>query len=231
MRSNQRAVVLLSGGLDSTVTFACAQAQGFQCYALTVDYGQRQIIEIESARRIVSALGAADHIVCTVNMASFTLSALTRNIPVPKDRSFQDIGKDIPVTYVPARNAVFLSLATSWAESLGCSDVFIGVNALDHSGYPDCRVEFIEAFEEMVRVGTKTGATTGNFKIHAPLASLGKAAIVKLGADLGVDFSLTHTCYDPLPGGVACGSCDACLLRLRGFSEAGLKDPVRYKSS
>jgi len=221
--------VLLSGGLDSTVTLAKAQSQGYRCYALTVDYGQRQIIEIESARRVATALQAEDHVVCTINMASFTVSALTRNIPVPKNRSFQEIGKDIPVTYVPARNAIFLSLATSWAESLGCSDVFIGVNSQDHSGYPDCRVEFIDAFEAMVRVGTKTGTTTGSFKIHAPLATLGKAAIVKLGVALGVDFALTHTCYDPLPGGVACGKCDACLLRLRGFADAGLTDPVRYQ--
>jgi 7-cyano-7-deazaguanine synthase len=221
-----RAVCLLSGGLDSSVCLALAQRQGFECYALSFDYGQRHRVELESAARVAQSLGAARHLVVPIDLRVFGGSALTSDIAVPKGRSAAQMAAEIPVTYVPARNTVFLSLALAWAEVLGCSDIFIGVNALDYSGYPDCRPEYIEAFEEMANLATKAGVEGRmGLKIHTPLIRLSKAEIVKLGAQLGLDFSLTHSCYDPDEAGRPCGQCDSCVLRRKGFEEAGEKDP------
>jgi len=221
-----RAVCLLSGGLDSSVCLALARSQGFECYALSFDYGQRHRVELESAVLVAQSLDVAQHLVVPIDLRVFGGSALTSDIAVPKGRSAAQMAAEIPVTYVPARNTVFLSLALAWAEVLGCSNIFIGVNALDYSGYPDCRPEYIEAFEEMANLATKAGVEGRmGLKIHTPLIRLSKAEIVKLGAHLGLDFSLTHSCYDPDEAGRACGQCDSCVLRRKGFEEAGVKDP------
>jgi 7-cyano-7-deazaguanine synthase len=230
--SEWKAVVLLSGGLDSTTVVAIAREQGFSIYALSFDYGQSHKIELDAARRIVRKLGAQQHAIVKLDLASFGGSALTTDQPIPKNRSAEAIGTGIPVTYVPARNTVFLALALAWAESLGATDIFIGVNALDYSGYPDCRPEFIEAFERMANLGTKIGVEGGKrIKIHTPLISMTKRQIIEEGLKLGVDYGMTITCYDPSKTGEACGECDACLLRLKGFSEAGVDDPARYVRS
>ena len=225
-----KAVVLLSGGLDSTTVAAIAKQQGFAVYALSFDYGQTHKVELEFARGVAEKLGVVRHAVVKVDLRAFGGSALTSDTPIPKNRSTEAIGHGVPVTYVPARNTVFLSLALAWAESLGATDIFIGVNALDYSGYPDCRPEFIAAFETMANLGTKIGTEEGKrIKIHTPLISMTKREIIETGLDLGVDYGLTTTCYDPSPSGVACGACDACLLRLKGFAEAGVADPAHYR--
>ena len=224
-----KAVVLLSGGLDSSTTLAVAKSQGYELYALTFRYGQRHHWEIEAAKRIADHFQVTQHKIFNVDLSSFGGSALTAGINVPKNRGLEEISKDIPITYVPARNTIFLSLALAWAEVLGAGDIFIGVNALDYSGYPDCRPEFIQSFEQTANLGTKAGVEGIKFKIHTPLIDLNKAQIIKKGLELGVDFSLTSTCYDPSPSGKACGKCDACLLRLKGFAEAGIKDPAPYE--
>lgn len=222
-----RAVVLLSGGLDSTTCLAMAKAQGFECHALSVLYGQRHEVEIQAARRVAQALGAAQHREIGVDLSTFGGSALTSDIAVPKGRSEADMSGGIPITYVPARNTVFLSLALAWAETLDSTDLFIGVNALDYSGYPDCRPEFIMAFENLANLATKMSTTQGRrIKIHAPLIRMTKAQIIQAGLKLGVDYGLTHSCYDPAPDGRPCGQCDSCLLRAKGFAEAGAADPV-----
>ena len=223
-----RAVVLLSGGLDSATALAWARGRGFECHALTVDYGQRHTIELEAARRVARTLGAASHRVVAADLRAIGGSALTAEIEVPRDRSPESLGSGIPVTYVPARNTVFLGLALGLAETLGARDLVAGMNAIDYSGYPDCRPEFVRAFENLARLATRAGVEGAAFTVHTPLMSLDKAEIIRLGVSLGVDFSLTHSCYDPAPDGAACGGCDACALRLKGFREAGLPDPVRY---
>ena len=223
-----RAVVLLSGGLDSSTLLAVVKSEDFEAYALSFRYGQRHDSEIGAARRIAAALGVADHTIVDIDLRRFGGSALTDAIPVPKGRDADEIARDIPVTYVPARNTIFLSFALAWAEVLGSTDIFIGVNALDYSGYPDCRPEYIEAFEGMANLATKAGVEGRRLKIHAPLIRLSKAEIIRQGLELGVDYSLTSTCYDPSADGKACGTCDACLLRLKGFRELGIPDPVRY---
>jgi 7-cyano-7-deazaguanine synthase len=224
-----KAIVLLSGGLDSTTALAVARSRGFDCYALTVKYGQLHEVELEAARRVAARAGVADHRVIEIDLAALAASALTTpGVAVPKDRSLAEIGApgDVPVTYVPARNTVLLALALAWAESLGARDLFVGVNVLDASGYPDCRPEFIRAFEALAQVATRSGG----FSVHAPLIELTKADIIKLGVSLGVDYGITHSCYDPV-GGDACGRCDACQLRKKGFAEAGVADPTRYAGS
>jgi 7-cyano-7-deazaguanine synthase len=219
------AVCLLSGGLDSTTVLAFALRQGFACYALSFDYGQRHRIELEAARRVAESLGAAEHRIVSVDLRQFGGSALTADLDVPKNAP----QPGIPITYVPARNTVFLSLALAWAEVLASSDIFIGVNAIDYSGYPDCRPEFIEAFERLANLATKAGVEgRTHLRIHTPLIRLSKREIVELARDLGVDFSFTRSCYDPDPQGRACGHCDSCRLRLKGFAEAGLADPIEY---
>jgi len=221
------AVVLLSGGLDSTTTLAEARAQGYACHALSFDYGQRHVQELEAARRVARALGARQHLVLRLDLRRIGGSALTDDIPVPKGRTPEAIAAGIPVTYVPARNTIFLAHALGWAEVLGAQDIFIGVNVLDSSGYPDCRPEFIAAFERLANLATRAGVEgTSRFRIHAPLLALDKAGIVARAVALGVDLSLTWSCYEPEPDGRACGLCDACLLRRKGFTEAGLADPV-----
>jgi len=227
-----KAVCLLSGGLDSSTCLAFARREGYTCYALSFDYGQRHRFELEAARRVAEALGAADHRILEVALGSFGGSALTSAIEVPKHRSAQQMGHGIPITYVPARNTVFLSLALAWAEVQQAADIFLGVNAIDYSGYPDCRPEFIEAFEKLANLATKAGVEgTLRTRIHTPLIRLSKAEIVKLAAELGVDFSLTSSCYDPDVAGHPCGACDSCLLRLKGFHDAGLTDPLEYSAS
>lgn len=224
---NKSAVVLLSGGLDSATTLAVARRDGFRCYALTIAYGQRHMAELQAARRVAEALGAIEHRVVTLDLRAFGGSALTADIPVPRDRSPEAMSADIPITYVPARNTVFLSLALAWAETLQCFDIFLGVNVLDYSGYPDCRLGFIAAFEQLANVATKAGVENkGRFRIHTPLIQLSKADIIRLGSSLGVDYSLTHSCYDPAPNGAACGHCDSCKLRRDGFEMAGIVDPI-----
>ena len=225
--NQQQAVVLLSGGLDSTTVLAMAQSQGFVCSCLSFQYGQRQSIELERARVIARNADAARHLVLRVDLDAIGGSALTTEIEVPKDRPFGDMEKEIPVTYVPGRNILFLAHALSWAEVLGASDIFLGINAVDYSGYPDCRPEFLDAFAQMANLGTKAGATGKPFRFHAPLIRLSKKEIILKGRELGVDYGLTHSCYDPV-GDKACGRCDACRLRLLGFSEAGLVDPAPY---
>src|SRR6478736_8091985 len=217
------AVVLLSGGLDSYTAAAMLKADGFRLYALSIRYGQRHVRELESARRVASALGVEAHLELSVDLARVGGSALTGDIAVPKDRA---IDSSIPVTYVPARNTVFLSLALAWAEALGLFDIGIGANALDYSGYPDCRPEYLQAFESMANLATKAGVEGGRFHIHAPLLAMTKAEIVKKGHELGLDYGLTHSCYDPLPDERPCGRCDSCVLRAKGFAEAGVVDPV-----
>jgi 7-cyano-7-deazaguanine synthase len=224
----RRAVVLLSGGLDSATCLAIARDQGFACYALSFDYGQRHSDELEAARRVAGALGVVDHRVATMDLRAFGGSALTDDIAVPKGNSAEGIGGGIPVTYVPARNTIFLAFALGWAEVLAAHDLFIGVNALDYSGYPDCRPEFLAAFQRVADLGTKAGVEGQPFAIHAPLIDLTKAEIIRRGVALGVDYAITHSCYDPDPRGRACGHCDSCLLRKRGFEQAGLADPTVY---
>ena len=229
------AVVLVSGGLDSTTVLAIAQREGFALHALTFHYGQRHSLEIDAATRIARSAGVRQHHVIDIDLTQFGGSALTTDIPVPKDRDlapYSAAAKEIPVTYVPARNTVFLSYAVALAEVSGSSNIFIGVNALDYSGYPDCRPEYIKAFEKMANLATRAGVEgKTRLVIRTPLISLSKAAIIKLGTSLGVDYSQTTSCYDPAPTGEACGRCDACQLRLKGFSEAGLDDPIRYATA
>jgi len=224
----KKAVVLLSGGIDSATTLAIAKDSGYEVYAISFRYGQRHHFEIEAAKKIVSEIDVAKHLIMNIDLSSFGGSALTDDIPVPKGKKVENIGKDIPVTYVPARNIIFLSLALGWAEVLECTDIFIGVNAIDYSGYPDCRPEFIETFEKAVNLGTKIGVEGNRIRIHTPLISLTKAEIIKKGIELGVNYSLTHSCYDPDEKGRACGKCDSCLLRKKGFGEVGVKDPTVY---
>lgn len=221
----RKAVVLYSGGLDSTTCLAIARAEGFEPYAISFSYGQRHAVELELAKRNARPTGAVEHLVVDFDYRRVGGSALTAEIPVPKD----GVGSDIPVTYVPARNTVFLSFALGWAESLDAFDLFIGVNALDYSGYPDCRPNYIAAFEAMANLATKAAVEgRGRYRIHTPLIDLTKAEIIRKGLSLGVDYALTHSCYDPTPAGLACGLCDSCRLRLKGFSEAGVTDPVAY---
>ena len=219
------AVCLLSGGLDSATCLAVARRAGYRCYALSFDYGQRHRAELQAAARVASSLGAAEHRVISVDLRAFGGSALTADIAVPKT----GVGDGIPITYVPARNTVFLAFALAWAEVLSSSDVFIGVNAIDYSGYPDCRPEYIAAFEHLANLATKAGVEgRTHLQIHVPLIQLSKCEIIKLGGELGVDFKLTHSCYDPDAQGRSCGLCDSCRLRLKGFADAGLKDPLEY---
>lgn len=223
------AVCLLSGGLDSSTCLAEARVSGFSCYALSFDYGQRHKVELEAARRVARALGAADHKIAALDLRLFGGSALTAAIDVPKNRPIGEISAGIPITYVPARNTIFLAFALAWAEVLGSSDIFLGVNAIDYSGYPDCRPEFISAFAHMANLATKAGTEAGmRMKIHTPLIRMSKAEIVRRAFELGVDPSLTHSCYDPASHGRSCGACDSCILRLKGFSEAGIPDPLQY---
>ncbi len=222
-----RAVVLLSGGLDSATTLAIARAEGYECHALSFDYGQRHVCELESAKKVAAALGAVQHLTLRLDLRTIGGSALTADIDVPKGRSDEAMSTGIPVTYVPARNTIFLSHALAWAEVLGAQDVFIGVNALDYSGYPDCRPEFTEAFEKLANLATQAGVEgKSRFRVHTPLIELSKAQIVARAYELNVDLSLTWSCYVPEPDGRACGLCDSCLLRKKGFAEARLADPV-----
>jgi 7-cyano-7-deazaguanine synthase len=224
----KRAVVLLSGGVDSTTTLAIAMAEGYEAYALSFDYGQRHQIEIKAARRVANSLGVKEHRIAKIDMRIFRGSALTDDLDVPKKRSETEIAHGIPITYVPARNTIFLAYALAWAEVIPSGHIFLGVNAIDYSGYPDCRPEFIEAFETLANLGTKTGVEGARFRVHAPLIKFSKAEIIRKASQLNVDLSLTHSCYDPSPEGLACGECDSCLLRLKGFREAGIEDPIRY---
>jgi 7-cyano-7-deazaguanine synthase len=231
MKDNLKAVVLLSGGIDSATTLAIAQDGRFDVYALSFRYGQRHVVELEAARRIAQSNKVAEHLIIDIDLRRIGGSALTADIAVPKSRSMEQMGKNIPVTYVPARNTIFLSYALAWAEVIEADDIFIGVNALDYSGYPDCRPEYIAAYEQMANLATKAGVESGKkLKIHAPLIKMSKSQIIHKGIELGVDYSLTHSCYDPLASGEACGECDSCLLRLKGFMDAGVKDPIRYKN-
>jgi 7-cyano-7-deazaguanine synthase len=225
----KRAVVLLSGGLDSATVLAIARSQGYEPYALSFSYGQRHIWELEAAARVASSIGVIQHRTAQIDLRVFGGSALTSDIAVPKGRSADDMSHGIPITYVPARNTIFLSFALAWAEVIGSSNIFIGVNALDYSGYPDCRPEFIEAFERMANLATKAGVEgRQSLKIHTPLIDLTKAQIIAKGLELGVDYSLTSSCYDPSSTGQPCGECDSCLLRQKGFRENGIEDPLRY---
>jgi 7-cyano-7-deazaguanine synthase len=221
------AVVLLSGGLDSATTLAICRRDGFEPHALSFDYGQRHKLELEAAKRVAESLGAREHRIALIDLRVFGGSALTAGIAVPKNRETGS-AKEIPITYVPARNTIFLSYALAWCEVLGAADIFIGANAIDYSGYPDCRPEFIAAFERLAGLATKTGVEGTRFQIHAPLIAMSKLEIIRKGIELGVDFSLTHSCYDPSADGLACGECDSCRLRLEGFRAAGLEDPIRY---
>ena len=227
----RRGVVLLSGGLDSTTVLAIAQSEGYEVYAISFRYGQRHQSELACAQQIAQAAQVAGHTIVDIDLSQFGGSALTTSLPVPKHDSADDIGQDIPITYVPARNTVFLSLSLAYAESVDARDIFLGVNALDYSGYPDCRPEFIRCFEQLANLGTKAGATGERIRIHAPLIDLTKAQIIALGRELGVDYALTTSCYDPSPEGAACKHCDACLLRLRGFEQNGLIDPGHYHTT
>ncbi len=224
-----KAVCLLSGGLDSSTCLGVAVRDGFTCYALSFEYGQRHSVELQAAARIAQLFHAIEHRVAHIDLRTFGASALTADIAVPKSRTPDQMAHGIPITYVPARNTIFLAYALAWAEVLECSDIFIGVNAIDYSGYPDCRPEYIEAFEKMANLGTKAGVEgRTHTRIHTPLAKLGKVDIVRLGKEVGVDFSLTHSCYDPSPEGRPCGLCDSCLLRREGFEQAGIADPLQY---
>jgi len=226
----RRAVVLLSGGLDSSTVLAIARSQGYELFALSFSYGQRHLIELEAASRVAASIGVAAHRVAKIDLRIFGGSALTADIDVPKGRDAEQMSHGIPITYVPARNTIFLSFALAWAEVLGSSDIFIGVNALDYSGYPDCRPEFIEAFEKMANLATKAGVEGRQaLKIHTPLIALSKAEIVRKGLELGVDYGLTSSCYDPSAAGEPCGQCDSCLLRRKGFRENGMEDPLAYR--
>ena len=227
VEQERRAVVLVSGGLDSATVLAMARAEGWSCYALTFRYGQRHEVELDAARRVVAALGAEAHRVVDLDFGWIGGSALTADLEVPKDRDPASMDEEIPVTYVPARNALFLCYGLAWAEVLGARDLFAGMNALDYSGYPDCRPEFLRAFERMAALGTKAGVLGTEWRIHAPLIDLSKAEIITRGMALGVDYAGTHSCYDPI-GSLACGRCDSCVLRRRGFEQAGVKDPTPY---
>ena len=227
----KKAVVLLSGGVDSTTILAIAQSQGYDVYTMSFRYGQRHVLELASAKQISEKMGAKKHVIIDIDLRAFGGSALTADIDVPKERSDQEIGTGIPITYVPARNTIFLSFALAWAETLEIDTIFIGVNALDYSGYPDCRPEYIEAYQRMGNLATKAGVEgTAKLKIETPLISMTKAQIIRKGAELGVDYGLTLSCYDPDPQGKACGACDSCLLRIKGFEEAGVVDPTIYKT-
>lgn len=229
MTKAQKAVILISGGLDSATALAIARAEGWECYAMSFDYGQRHILELDAARKIAENMGVKKHLVIQVDLAGIGGSALTADISVPKNRSDAELAAGIPVTYVPARNTIFLSYGLAWAEVIGATDIFIGVNAIDYSGYPDCRPEFIKAFEQMANLATKAAVESGGaIRIQAPLLYLTKSQIIQKGLSLGVDYSLTHSCYDPTMEGLACGKCDSCQLRKKGFFEAGLKDPQKY---
>jgi 7-cyano-7-deazaguanine synthase len=234
MTTSKNAVCLLSGGLDSTTALAIARSEGFDVYAMSFRYGQRHKVELESAARVAAAMGVKHHVIVDIDLRQFGGSALTSDIDVPKSRALSEMSHGIPVTYVPARNTVFLSFALAWAETLGAQDIYIGVNALDYSGYPDCRPEYIEAYETMANLATRAGVEgTQRLKIHTPLIELTKAEIIRRGLALGVDFSLTSSCYDPAPIGAPCGACDSCLLRAKGFAEAGVPDPllIRFKAA
>jgi len=224
----KRAVVLLSGGIDSTTTLGIAIKEGYEAYALSFDYSQRHQIEIEAARRVADSLGAKEHRIAQIDLRVFGGSALTDGVDVPKQRSEKEIAHGIPVTYVPARNTIFLAYALAWAEVIPANDIFLGVNAIDYSGYPDCRPEFIEAFKTLANLATKAAVEGRRFQIQTPLIKLSKTEIIRKAVELGVDLSLTHSCYDPTSEGLACGECDSCLLRLKGFREARIKDPVGY---
>ena len=230
MKETRKAVVLLSGGLDSTTTLAIAQDEGFSVHAITFSYGQRHALEVEAARRVASAFGVASHVVIPIDLRVFGGSALTSDAEVPKDRSMTELGSEIPITYVPARNTIFLAFALAFAETLDAPDIFVGVNALDYSGYPDCRPEFVAAFETTANLATKA-AVEGRHRyvIHTPLIAMTKSETIRRGIALGIDYGLTTSCYDPSPRGESCGRCDACLLRLRGFRELGLSDPATYQ--
>ena len=229
MSGKKKAVALLSGGLDSTTALWVAKDEGYAVYALSFRYGQRHLVELESARRVAESAGVEKHLTLDIDLRAIGGSALTDEIEVPKGRPADEMSSGIPVTYVPARNTIFLSFALAWAETLEAEDIFIGVNALDYSGYPDCRPEYIEAFERMANLATKAGVEGAmRLRIHTPLVAMTKAEIIRRGLELGVDYSLTHSCYDPTPEGLACGKCDSCLLRLKGFAEAGARDPLRY---
>jgi 7-cyano-7-deazaguanine synthase len=227
MSSRNKAVVLLSGGLDSATVLAIARREGFECYALSFRYGQRHASELEAAKRVAAALGAQEHRIAEIDLRAFGGSALTSEIAVPKGRALEEMAHGIPITYVPARNTIFLSFALAWAEVLGASDIFIGVNALDYSGYPDCRPEFIEAFEKMANLATKAGVEgLQKLRVHTPLIAMTKSEIIRRGIALGVDYGLTSSCYDPGPQGQPCAECDSCLLRSKGFRECGIDDPL-----
>ena len=229
MSSEQKkAVILHSGGIDSTTTLAIAIREGFEPYAISFNYGQRHVLELEAARRVSESLGVKNRIEMSIYLRLIGGSALTDNIDVPKDRSDSEISGDIPVTYVPARNTIFLSYALGWAEVISANDIYIGVNHIDYSGYPDCRPEFIDAYERMANLATKAGVEKHHITIHTPLINMTKAEIIKTGTNLRVDYSLTLSCYDPTPEGFSCGKCDSCVLRLKGFSQAGFKDPIKY---
>ena len=224
----KKAVILLSGGLDSATVLAIAKAEGYEPYALSFSYGQRHAWELEAAKRVAASIGVAQHRVTTIDLRAFGGSALTADIDVPKGRDAEEMSHGIPITYVPARNTIFLSFALAWAEVLGASDIFLGVNALDYSGYPDCRPEFIAAFEKMANLATKAGVEgCQHLRIHTPLIAMTKAQIIATGMELGVDYALTSSCYDPGPTGATCGQCDSCLLRQKGFRENGIEDPPR----
>jgi 7-cyano-7-deazaguanine synthase len=231
MTGNKKAVALLSGGLDSTTALAIAASEGYEVYALSFRYGQRHSVELESARLVAERFGVQKHLVVDIDLRAIGGSAITGDVAVPRGRSSEEMASGIPITYVPARNTVFLSFALAWAEVLGAEDVFIGVNALDYSGYPDCRPEYIEAFERMANLATRAGVEGRmHMRIHTPLIAMTKAEIIKAGLRLGVDYSTTHSCYDPTREGLACGQCDSCRLRLKGFAEAGVPDPANYSS-
>ncbi|MGD0154800.1 MAG: 7-cyano-7-deazaguanine synthase QueC [Terracidiphilus sp.] len=229
---SKRAVVLLSGGLDSATVLAVAKREGYALFALSFSYGQRHAWELEAAKRVAASIGVAEHRIAAIDLRAFGGSALTADIPVPKGRATQEMSHGIPITYVPARNTIFLAYALAWAEVLGANDIFLGVNARDYSGYPDCRPEFIAAFEKMANLATKAGVEGHkSLKIHTPLIALSKAEIIRLGRSMGVDYSLTSSCYDPSPTGVPCGQCDSCLLRQKGFRENGIEDPLLKNTS
>jgi 7-cyano-7-deazaguanine synthase len=232
MSATKRAVVLLSGGLDSATVLAIARSQGYEPYALSFSYGQRHVVELDAARRVAASIGVADHRIAAIDLRLFGGSALTADIDVPKGRGTDEMSHGIPITYVPARNTIFLAFALAWAEVLGSSDIFIGVNALDYSGYPDCRPEFIQAFEKMANLATKAGVEGRQaLRVHTPLIALTKAEIIRKGIEMGVDYSLTSSCYDPSPTGEPCGECDSCLLRRKGFRENGLEDSLQYREA
>jgi 7-cyano-7-deazaguanine synthase len=232
--SQPKAVVLLSGGLDSTTALAIARSEGFEIYAMSFRYGQRHKAELESAQHVAATMSVKQHVIVDINLGQFGGSALTCDIPVPKSRALSDISHGIPITYVPARNTVFLSFALAWAETVDAKDIYLGVNALDYSGYPDCRPEYVEAYERMANLATRAGVEgTKHLTIHTPLIKLTKAEIIQRGLALGVDYALTSSCYDPAPTGEPCGACDSCLLRAKGFAEAGIPDPLvlRFKAA